>query len=367
MSGADLARALELFWHPVCTLGELDEARPHPLAVTLLGRRLAAALLDGGRVSVLADRCPHRSTRLSAGWVEQEAVRCAYHGWLWAPDGGCLEIPAIPDGPIPARARVEAHEAQVAYGLVWVRIDGAAAAGLPANPAWAEASMKVLPGRPYTWPVGAPRRIENFVDLAHFAWVHDGTLGRRDAPVPPVPEVRREQGELRFEYAPPDMEPDARALYGWSCYRMPMPLTVDIEFRLATGARRHLWMTASPVDAGTCRSFWFVSRDDDLDGDDSAYLAFQDLILAQDEPVVCAQDPSELPLDTGAELSVRTDRVSIEYRRWLRELVVAAAGGGSAVRAVLDGPTNPAKEEEHPVGLRRVPALGPQGRAPLPR
>ena len=30
-------------------------------------------------------------------------------------------------------------------------------------------------------------------------------------------------------------------------------------------------------------------------------------------------------LDPGFELSVRTDRVSIEYRRWLRELADAAA------------------------------------------
>ena len=95
-------------------------------------------------------------------------------------------------------------------------------------------------------------------------------------------------------------------------------------------------MTASPADNGSCRTFWSVSRDDDLDGDDADHLAFQDLVLAQDEPVVCNQDPPELPLD-ASELSVRTDRVSIEYRRFLRELAEAAAGPDPAggVAAVL--------------------------------
>ena len=55
----------------------------------------------------------------------------------------------------------------------------------------------------------------------------------------------------------------------------------------------------------------------------------------------------ELGLDPGAELSVRTDRVSIEYRRWLRELATAALAGPDAYAAALGerpvrGPTQPA-------------------------
>jgi vanillate O-demethylase monooxygenase subunit len=79
-------------------------------------------------------------------------------------------------------------------------------------------------------------------------------------------------------------------------------------------------MTASPLDEASCRSFWFISRDDDLDGDDAPHLAFQQRVLDEDEPVVCNQDPPEMVLEAGFELSVRTDRVSIEYRRWLCEL-----------------------------------------------
>ena len=58
-------------------------------------------------------------------------------------------------------------------------------------------------------------------------------------------------------------------------------------------------------------------------------------MLAEDEPVVCNQVPPELPLDAGEELSVRADRVSVEYRRWLLELTRAVAEGGAGFAAAL--------------------------------
>jgi vanillate O-demethylase monooxygenase subunit len=335
-----LATALELFWHPVATVDELAAAAPHPLAVTLLGRQLAVADLGDAALAV-TDRCPHRSTRLSVGTVEAAGIRCAYHGWRFGLDGRCDDLPSMPEGPIPGRACVESFDAAVAYGLVWVRLDGAAGTAIPACPAWDDTSYRVLTGAPYTWPTSAPRRVENFVDLAHFAWVHDGTLGRRDEPVPQLPEIRRQDGELRFDYDPPDQEVEDTAMFGSSRYRMPMPLTVDIDFTLDSGARRRLWMTASPIDSGSCRAFWLVCRDDDLDAErDAHHLAFQQVVLDEDEPVVCAQDPPEIPLEPGTEVSVRTDKVSIEYRHWLRELAAAAEVGPDAVRATLTIPTH---------------------------
>jgi phenylpropionate dioxygenase-like ring-hydroxylating dioxygenase large terminal subunit len=333
----DLTAALGLFWHPVCTVPELAATGRAVLGVQLLGRRLAVADL-GGAYACVADRCLHRSTRLSVGWVDDGALRCAYHGWRWAGDGRCVEIPAAPDTPIPSRACIAAFEIERRYDLLWVRLDNRARTEIPACPAWEDPTMKVVAGQPYTWPTSAPRRVENFVDLAHFSWVHDGSLGRRDQPVPPVPDVRRERGELRFEYVSADLaDPDEAALVGPGDYRVPMPCTVDIAFEVAgmPGVRRHLWMTASPLDSGVSRSFWLIARNDRWDEADSVHLAFQDRILAEDEPVVCNQDPPEIPLEPGIELSVRTDKVSIEYRRWLVELVEAARKDPGLVEDVL--------------------------------
>jgi len=348
LTQADLTRMLELFWHPVCTTAELDASPSGVVPARLLGRDLAVARLqapgvgdlDAG-VAALVDRCPHRSTRLSVGCVDGGALRCAYHGWRWGADGRCVDIPSMPGVPVPSRARVEGFSAQRRHGLVWVRIDDGADTSIPPLPAASEADMKVVAGAPYTWPTAAPRRLENFVDLAHFAWVHDGSLGRRDQPVPPIPSVERVAGELRFGFDPPAPdELDAAALFGSSSYRIVLPLTVDIEFAIAQrpGVRRRLWMTACPLDPGACRTFWHVARSDGHDEPDDLHLAFQDRVLAEDGPVVCNQVPPELPLEPGLEISVRTDRVSIEYRRWLLELVRAGRdGGGPAVAAALAG------------------------------
>jgi phenylpropionate dioxygenase-like ring-hydroxylating dioxygenase large terminal subunit len=340
-----LASAFELFWHPVCAESELAAcSTTHaPFGAILLGRRLVIAQLAGGALVAMDARCPHRSASLARGTVEEGGLRCAYHGWRFDSDGRCDDIPSMPGGPIPSRAAIRSHDVVLAYGLVWVRLDDAAGTELPRFPEWGNASFRLIAGEPYTWPVGAPRRVENFVDLAHFAFVHDGSLGRRSDPVPPVPDVARADAGLLFVYDPPDIAVEGAAMYGRSVYRMPMPLTVSIEFELGSGAKRFLWMTASPIDMGTSRSFWWHGRNDDVDGDDAPYVAFQARVLAEDEPVVCSQDPAPLPLDPAVELSVRTDKVSIEYRRFLRDLAEAAHHRGPAgLAAVLAATSIPA-------------------------
>ncbi|MGE0879387.1 MAG: Rieske 2Fe-2S domain-containing protein [Acidimicrobiia bacterium] len=321
-----LSRAMLPFWHPVCTVSELNDRNPLP--VTLLERKLVVARLDDRTFVAMDARCPHRSASLACGKVDGAGIRCAYHGWRFGADGRCVDIPALPDGPVPGRAAVQAYDTAEAYSIVWVRLLRDAATVIPACPPYGRPGVHVVEGAPYTWPVGAHRRVENFVDLSHFAFVHDGTLGRRDEPVPPIPEIERAGGELRFVYDPPSMTVDTSALFGRSSYRMPMPCTVSIEFELASGANRYLWMTASPTTRATCRVFWMHARDDDLDGDDQPYVDFQALVLDEDEPVVSSQDPPDLPLDPAVELSLRTDKVSIEYRRWLRELADQCEGAG---------------------------------------
>jgi len=96
------------FWHPVCSFDELADGSP--LSVRLLERDLVVARAVDGSLIALADRCAHRSTKLSAGTVDGCTIRSAYHGWAWDAGGRCTSIPSLPDGPVPARAVIDAHD-----------------------------------------------------------------------------------------------------------------------------------------------------------------------------------------------------------------------------------------------------------------
>ena len=327
MSGRYLNDAAwRYFWHPVCTLAELRAAAAsegRPLSVTLLDEALVIAEIDR-KIAAFQDRCIHRSTRLSAGRVEAGGLRCAYHGWLYGADGAVREIPAMPDHPIPGDCRARSYDAALAYDLVWVRLDSSAGTAIPACPAWEDEGFRCVQGGPYTWPTSAARRLENFVDLSHFPFVHDGSLGDRRQTLVPIAKVDRLNGELRFQFRPsPEMQLPDVALMAPTDYRIWMPFTVNLEFFFPDGERSQLWMAASPIESGVCRSFWFTCRTADRDGDDQPHLDFQDLVLSEDLPVIEAQDPPEIPAP-AEEFSVLTDKVSIAYRRWLKELSDAA-------------------------------------------
>jgi len=48
----------------------------------------------------------------------------------------------------------------------------------------------------------------------------------------------------------------------------------------------------------------------------------QDAVFAQDRAIVETQHPERIPIDLKEELHVRSDRLAVEYRRWLKELGV---------------------------------------------
>jgi phenylpropionate dioxygenase-like ring-hydroxylating dioxygenase large terminal subunit len=63
-----------------------------------------------------------------------------------------------------------------------------------------------------------------------------------------------------------------------------------------------------------------LSTNYDPGSSDDEFIKFQDVITAQDVPVVESQRPELLPLDLQAELHLRSDRTAIAYRQWLRKL-----------------------------------------------
>ena len=62
-------------------------------------------------MGLVAQRCPHRGASLAYGIPEVDGLRCAYHGWVYNPDGQCIEQPAEPR-PFCERIKLTRHKVE---------------------------------------------------------------------------------------------------------------------------------------------------------------------------------------------------------------------------------------------------------------
>ena len=93
-AGTPAGELLRRYWHPV---GLSTEATDLPRAVRLLGEDLILYRDRSGTPGLLTPRCCHRGTTLLYGRVEEQGIRCCYHGWLFDGEGRCLDQPCEPD------------------------------------------------------------------------------------------------------------------------------------------------------------------------------------------------------------------------------------------------------------------------------
>src|SRR5439155_280502 len=128
------------------------------------------------------DLCVHRGTRLSLGRVvDGGRLECPYHGWTYGTDGCCVLMPAHPEQKPPAKARVATFRARAAHGVVWATL-GSGTGEIPRFELFEDGKHQVLMAGPYRVHASGPRVVENFLDVGHFPFVHEGILGDRARP-----------------------------------------------------------------------------------------------------------------------------------------------------------------------------------------
>lgn len=275
----------------------------------------------GSRVLAWQDLCIHRGARLSLGRVEAGRLICPYHGWEYDESGRCLRIPAHPHHPPPARARVKAYAAQERYGLVWICL-GEPRGDVPPFPEWNQPGYRFIFCGPYPCRSSGPRFVENFLDVSHFPFVHEGLLGD-----PAHAEIADYQVEADGEGIvardiqvwQPDPDGTGRGANVAYTYRVFRPLTAHFA-KTSGGSHFAIFFTVTPVSEMESIGWMWIAMDYAHDVPDEQLRAFEDRVVAQDVPVVESQRPERLPIDLQAELHLRSDRTAIAYRKWLREL-----------------------------------------------
>ena len=147
-------------WHPVLQSHEL---RKRPVGVKIAGEPIAVFRTVNGSLGAVADACPHRRLKLSAGEVVGDRIQCRYHGWTFDACGNG-ESPGAPK----LTTCTTAYDIREEHGLIWVKSAGSLAV-------FPEAAM---PGYfpictlRHTIPAPLELAVDNFNEIEHSGTVH---------------------------------------------------------------------------------------------------------------------------------------------------------------------------------------------------
>jgi nitrite reductase/ring-hydroxylating ferredoxin subunit len=162
---------LRCYWQPVCMTSEIPDDRP--LRLRIMSEDLVAFKDKSGTYGLLAANCSHRNTSLEFGIIEENGIRCCYHGWRYDIDGTILEAPGEPDGTkIPERVKHGAYPVLEYKGLLFAYM------GPPdEQPDFPIYDIQEQPNDemvPYsiTYPCNWLQVMENTVDPIHTVFLH---------------------------------------------------------------------------------------------------------------------------------------------------------------------------------------------------
>ena len=147
------------------------------IARSIIDEPLALYRKQDGTAVAFEDRCCHRFAPLSKGRVEQDDLRCMYHGLKFAPDGRCIEIPG--QALIPQSAAVRRYPVVESGSWVWVWMGDAAQADptlVPPSIALSDPGHRLKAGQ-MDYDADYQLIDDNLLDLSHLSYAHEKTLG----------------------------------------------------------------------------------------------------------------------------------------------------------------------------------------------
>ncbi len=344
--GTPMGEVLRRYWQPVCLSRDVDEL---PKRVTILGEDLVAFRDKRGRVGVLDTHCCHRGTSLEYGRIEDDGIRCCYHGWLFAADGTCLQQPGEPAGSnFLNKVAQPAYPAQEFGGLVFAYMGPPGTAPLfprfdilerPNTTLFAYRNLSRGAVAACNWL----QIQENAMDPVHTAFLHSSISGTQ------FTEIYGTVPELGFEETPFGMKyiRTARLPSGRTFTRVQEAFTPNMRAIAdnITQDRAHEERAALigwwvPVDDTHTIGFHVEAvRNDDTERLSTFAQAQEGRTSGTQEPHRSYEDTQRRPDDREAQVSQRpiavharehlatTDRGVILFRKLLRRAVEDVRAG----------------------------------------
>lgn len=350
--GTPAGELLRRYWQAVAVAAELTEEQPIK-AIKILDEELVVYRDKQGRYGLVGEHCPHRMASLAFGRVDEEGIRCPYHGWKFDGSGKCLEQPAEPEGStFKDRIRHRAYPVEKLGGLIFAYLGPEPKPLLPRWDVLAWESGKRWIEIQSILQCNWLQPMENSVDPSHLYWLHGSTAHLAD-----MLERYEEKHEfIPFEYGilKRRTTPERKGVAKPEIDQHPLvfPNTLRHVFRAKdTGKVRHNVQIRVPVDDSHTQVFvvYFEPSDDERSpaGDDAPFKFFSlrdeqgryrlQHVLVQDAMAWETQgnvtDRTQEHLGTG-------DEGIIMFRKLLREQVEVVRRGGDPLGLIRDGKNN---------------------------
>ncbi len=317
------------FWYPICTSEDINDAGP--IRVELLGVRLVTFRDAHGKAHVLSDICVHRGGSLSKGKVDGDSVQCPYHGWKYAGNGACVEIPSTKGKKPPGRARVDSYPVCEKYGVVFAFLGDLPEAERAPEPFVDEFEQD-------GWRISGPvvfeidayfeRSVENGLDPIHNEFVH---------PAQGAPAVDEERFTVedddwgcRFEvefgaYKQAlsrqkivESSPDApEGLRAGSWHIGPNTLITGIHLPGNISFIQYFY--EAPIDKHRTKIYFVNARNNTLEADKDDWINSTFMNIAgEDRNIIENLWPRGTPDSLTKELLLPGDAAVVKYREYLK-------------------------------------------------
>ncbi|WP_300030625.1 aromatic ring-hydroxylating dioxygenase subunit alpha [uncultured Roseobacter sp.] len=238
--------------------------------------------------------------------------------------GQPLRVSGSPDAPLVTTADGTALPAQLRYDHIWTS-PGADPRPLPDIAEAAERDRTFVPCGGVRVRCSPLRAVENFLDIAHFPFVHTGILGEEPHTevAPYKVEIREDVDEVwatQIGFHQPQAAKSAtEAIETRYEYRVPAPTTAVLY--KTCPPKPEAWdviaIFVQPLAENECIAWpWMALYDEVTPYAD--LVQFQQEIFLQDRSILENQKPTLLPLDPRLEIPTRCDLTSVVYRRWLK-------------------------------------------------
>ncbi|MCG6136461.1 MAG: aromatic ring-hydroxylating dioxygenase subunit alpha [Nostoc sp. LLA-1] len=329
---------LKNFWY-ACEFSSAVSNQPKQ--IVMLNQRFVLYRNSQGQVVILKDQCSHRGAALSQGWLENNCIRCPYHGWKFQADGKCLEIPSNETGiPIPQRANITSYPVQEKYGFIWLfygDLPPSERPPIPPFPEYHDPKMHPI-YLEYEMQTHYTRVIENALDPAHLYAVHANSFGAGLSQDPTVENYVVQDEDWGFStkliyknYTKPKngifksfFRPKKTQLNATTSFYLPNITKIESDFGRGKIINYAIHI---PVDNHTTlskriqlRNFFTYSWADGL------FVNFHHKVGLEDRLVTESQYPKLIPETLSTEVHVPADALTLAYRQ-LRQKYLSMGWG----------------------------------------